>query len=375
MGHKAMDQRVDHATLYPDLVEGAAPRLLRWYAAERRRLPWRAEPGALEDPYRVWLSEVMLQQTTVKAALPYFERFVSRWPGVEDLAAAEREEVLAAWAGLGYYSRANNLHRCAQLIVREHGGAFPQTEAELARLPGIGPYTAAAIAAMAFGVNATPVDGNVERVMARLFARREPLPDVKPTLKQDALALTPTRHAGDFAQALMDLGATVCTPKSPSCLICPLETLCHAKAAGLAAQLPARRAKARKPLRTGVAFVALREDGCVLLRQRPAGGLLSRMLEVPGTPWATGQGPDVPSALKTPPVRGQWWQVPAPVTHVFTHFSLELTVLRALVPRDASLTLWADQDRCRWTPREALSAAALPSVMRKAIAAALAGDN
>ena len=259
--------------------------LLAWYEAERRDLPWRYGPRKKADPYRVWLSEIMLQQTTVKAVVPYFQKFVARWPTVSALAAAQLEEVLQQWAGLGYYSRARNLKACADAVVRDYGGEFPRAENELLKLPGIGPYTAAAIAAIAFGEKATPVDGNVERVVSRLFAVRQPLPGAKPEIRRLAATLTPQRRAGDFAQAMMDLGAEICTPKKPSCLVCPVQQDCSASAQNLAELLPMRGAKAARPSRYGIAFLVQREDGAVLLRQRPEAGLLGGMLEVPSTPW------------------------------------------------------------------------------------------
>jgi A/G-specific adenine glycosylase len=347
--------------------------LLEWYDRERRDLPWRYGPGETPDPYRVWLSEIMLQQTTVKAVIPYFLSFVRRWPTVTRLAKAKLDDVLAAWAGLGYYSRARNLHACAKVVVDRHGGTFPASEQELLELPGIGPYTAAAIAAIAFGQSATPVDGNIERVVARLFAVREPLPDAKPSLRALAATLTPLERAGDHAQALMDLGARICTPKRPSCLMCPLAAGCEARALGIEATLPARRPKADRPVRFGTAFVVLREDGHVLLRRRPDAGLLGGMMEVPSTDWS-----DAPAssktALRSAPVRAEWWPVIGAVSHTFTHFRLELTVYRAVVPPDAPLDLWADPDRCHWVPRHALDKAALPSVMRKVLAHAM-GDG
>jgi A/G-specific adenine glycosylase len=341
--------------------------LLAWYDREQRELPWRAAPGRPSDAYRVWLSEVMLQQTTVRTVIPYYERFIARWPTLAALAAADLDEVLAAWAGLGYYSRARNLHACARLVAERHGGRLPASETELRELPGVGPYTAAAIAAIAFGAPATPVDGNIERVMARLFAVERPLPAAKPELKRLAQSLTPQQRAGDFAQALMDLGATVCTPKRPSCLMCPLEGECAAHAQGIEARLPARAARPERPVRVGLAFVALREDGHVLLRRRPEAGLLGGMLEVPSTAWADTL-PPVDEVLRAAPVRAEWWGVPGVVTHTFTHFRLETLVYRALVPADAALTFWAEPQRCLWAARRDLDAQALPSVMRKIIA-------
>lgn len=344
--------------------------LLRWYDAERRALPWRNAPRKKADPYRVWLSEIMLQQTTVKAVIPYFEAFTARWPKVQDLAAASQEDVLQKWAGLGYYSRARNLHACARAVVENHDGQFPDTYAGLIRLPGIGPYTAAAIAAIAFNRVATPVDGNVERVVARLFSVRQPLPAAKGELKRLAATLTPSRRPGDFAQAMMDLGATVCTPRSPSCLVCPLQPDCAAHAHGLQTVLPLRTGKAARPTRRGIAFVVLREDGHVLLRQRPQAGLLGGMLEVPSTEWVESL-PPLDEAMRAAPVRAEWWPVPEPVVHVFTHFRLEMHVYRAIVPAEASLTFWASPERCRWVPRHELDRQALPSVMRKVLAAGL----
>ncbi|MGE0764880.1 MAG: A/G-specific adenine glycosylase [Hyphomicrobiaceae bacterium] len=350
-----------------------ATSLLDWYDRERRDLPWRYGLGELPDPYRVWLSEIMLQQTTVKAVVPFFLEFVRRWPSVTRLAKAKLDDVLAAWAGLGYYSRARNLHACARAVVERHGGEFPATEAELRELPGIGPYTAAAVAAIAFGQRTTPVDGNIERVVSRLFAIAEPLPQSKPRLRELAATLTPETRAGDHAQALMDLGARICTPKRPSCLMCPLAPGCEARALGIEATLPARRQKAERPVRYGTAFVVLREDGHVLLRRRPDAGLLGGMMEVPSTDWGDKQVASK-SALRSAPVRAEWWPVIGTVSHTFTHFRLELTVYRAVVPPDTPLDLWADPDRCRWVPRRALDKAALPSVMRKVLAHAM-GDG
>ncbi len=317
-----------------------ASRLLAWYDRERRRLPWRYEPGTTADPYRVWLSEIMLQQTVVKAVIPYFEKITARWPTVRDLAAAPLDDVLAAWAGLGYYSRARNLHACAIAVVREHGGRFPADEQQLRTLPGIGPYTAAAIASIGFGLKATPVDGNVERVVSRLMAISEPLPGSKPLLRAAAVAITPELRAGDFAQAMMDLGATVCTPRSPACTICPILDFCKARALGIAADLPAKAAKAQRPVRRGVAFVVRRSDGAVLLRQRPPKGLLGGMMEVPSSPWEAAL--DQHAAIAHAPIDAAWTTQNAAVVHVFTHFRLELTVMTAKATKQAKLSAAAD---------------------------------
>jgi len=352
-----------------------AQSLLDWYDRAARDLPWRVHTlrhaGKRPNAYRVWLSEIMLQQTTVKAVIPYYLGFLKRWPTVNKLAAAPLDDVLAAWAGLGYYSRARNLHACAQVVATRHGGKFPRTEAELRELPGIGPYTAAAIASIAFGASATPIDGNIERVMARLFALTDPLPAAKPKIRKLAQSLTPAERAGDYAQALMDLGATVCTPKRPSCLVCPIQSDCQARSEGIESRLPVRGVKPERPVRVGLAFVALREDGYVLLRKRPESGLLGGMLEVPSTDWADAL-PPIKEALRAAPVHADWWATPGLVVHVFTHFRLEMSVYRAIVPVDASLTFWADPQRCEWVSRRDLDRVALPSVMRKLIAHGLA---
>ncbi|MEC9367292.1 MAG: A/G-specific adenine glycosylase [Pseudomonadota bacterium] len=339
--------------------------LLRWYDRSRRNLPWRAPPGGRPDPYAVWLSEVMLQQTTVKAVIPYYDAFLGRWPDIRKLATAPLEDVLAAWAGLGYYTRARKLHECACAVVERHGGHFPEVEADLLALPGIGPYTAAAIAAIAFDRPATVVDGNVERVVARLFAVERPLPDAKPELRRLAATLTPTRRPGDFAQAMMDLGATICTPRRPACAICPLTESCEGFSSGIAPQLPLRRAKGERPLRQGATFVAIRHDGAVLLRRRPPRGLLGGMLEAPGTSWEEGAPAN---AKASAPLSADWRRVAGAIRHTFTHFELELTVYRAEVGKAVRLNLVADPDRCAWVPAAELDAAALPSVMRKVLA-------
>jgi A/G-specific adenine glycosylase len=251
-----------------DVTPPEARDLLAWYDRHRRRMPWRALPGVSADPYAVWLSEIMLQQTTVTAVKPYFEAFLARWPTVEALSAAPVADVMAAWAGLGYYARARNLYKCAGVVATAHGGRFPSTEAELLELPGVGPYTAAAIAAIAFGRVATVVDGNVERVMARLFAVTAPLPGSKVLLKELAASLTPSKRAGDYAQGVMDLGATVCTPKSPKCMICPWAPSCVGRIKGIAETLPRKAPKAESPQRYGVAFWMERKDGSVFLQER-----------------------------------------------------------------------------------------------------------
>ncbi len=341
--------------------------LLAWYDRSRRELPWRYAPGVPADPYRVWLSEIMLQQTTVKAVVPYFENFTRRWPTVAALATAPLNDVLAAWAGLGYYARARNMHACARVVARDHAGRFPANEAALLELPGVGPYTAAAIVSIGHGLKATPVDGNVERVVSRLFAVREPLPGTKPLVRAYAQTLTPDQRAGDFAQAMMDLGATVCTPKSPSCLICPLAAPCQAKQLGIAADLPIKSAKAERPLRYGIAFVVERDDGAVLLRRRPATGLLGGMIEVPSTEWLAAV-PCANAARAAEPVEAPYTDLDVAVVHVFTHFRLELLVRRAVLSQTAARRV--PEMTGRFVPRVALDEEALPTVMRKVLVAA-----
>jgi len=350
--------------------DGIAAALLAWYDRERRVLPWRAAPGERPDPYQVWLSEIMLQQTTVKAVKPRFALFLRRWTDVGALARAELGEVLGAWAGLGYYARARNLHACARAVVNEHGGTFPDSEAELRTLPGIGGYTAAAIAAIAFGQRATPVDGNIERVVARLFAVTTPLPAAKWEIKALAEGLTPNERPGDFAQAMMDLGATICTPRRPACGLCPLRADCRGHADGLAISLPYRAEKGERPVRRGIAFVALRADGAVLLRERPPRGLLGGMLETPSSPWDEDK-PNGRSWRNHAPLKAEWRKLPGRVEHIFTHFRLELEVYRAEVGLDAAPNRATEPARCRWLKPRQFVGAALPAVMRKVLAHAL----
>jgi len=357
-----------------DPADGNLPALLlRWYDSDRRDLPWRSPPGAPPpDPYAVWLSEVMLQQTGVATVAPYYRAFLARWPDVAALAAAPQEAVMAAWAGLGYYSRARNLLRCAQHVAGPLGGRFPETEAGLRELPGIGPYTAAAIAAIAFDRSAVVVDGNVERVVARLFAVTQPLPAAKPELRALAARLTPRTRPGDFAQAMMDLGATVCTPRRPACNTCPLAACCRGRAAGLAADLPRKAAKAPKPLRHGMAFwLRRRGDGAVLLERRPDRGLLGGMLGLPGTPWRPGSPWALAAVGPHLPAQADWRLLPGKVGHVFTHFALDLAVAVAEVPATPGPLENAIPDNAIWLPPEAEILAQLPTVMRKAARFAL----
>ena len=349
-----------------------APALLAWYDRERRSLPWRAPPGVMQDAYKVWLSEIMLQQTTVKAVLPRYADFLRSWPDVTALAQAELGEVLAAWAGLGYYARARNLHQCAREVAGRYGGHFPENEAELRKLPGVGAYTAAAVAAIAFAKRATPVDSNIERVVARVFAVTTKLPKAKAEIKALAESLTPEDRAGDFAQSLMDLGATICTPRRPACGLCPLRPYCRAQADGLAEVLPYAEEKRARPLRRGTTFVAIRPDGAVLLRERPLRGLLGGMLETPSSPWSE-EGESEKSMRAHAPLKARWRKVPGLVQHTFTHFHLKLAVLRAEVDADAMPSLACEPERCRWLAPRDLPRAALPSVMRKVLAHALDG--
>ena len=331
--------------------------LLDWYDTHARDLPWRILPsardvGELPDPYKIWLSEIMLQQTTVAAVKSYFEVFTSRWPTITDLAQAKDEDVMAAWAGLGYYARARNLLKCARQVVAESAGQFPKTRAELERLPGIGPYTSAAIASIAYDLSETVVDGNVERVMARVFDVHTPLPTAKPELTDLANALTPMARAGDYAQAVMDLGATICTPKSPACGICPWRTPCKARVAGSATDLPKKLPKTPKPIRYGIAYVAINVDGGVLLETRPEKGLLGGMLGWPGTDWSEEQ------PVPKPPLLADWTKSKIEVRHTFTHFHLRLLVMVAEQVTAAPST-------GAFRPRDTFKPADLPTVMRK----------
>ena len=347
----------------PDAATDRPVLLLAWYDRHRRRLPWRSPAGERADPYRVWLSEIMLQQTGVKTVGPYFEKFVARWPDVVSLGRASLDDVLRMWAGLGYYSRARNLHACAVAVVRDHGGIFPDTEEGLRALPGIGPYTAAAIAAIAFDRRTMPVDGNIERVVSRLFAVEEVLPQAKPLIQRLATTLLAAFRAGDSAQALMDLGSSICTPKKAACALCPLNDDCAARARGDQEAFPRKAPKKAGTLRQGAAFVVTRGDE-LLVRTRPEKGLLGGMTEVPTSDWLAGQDGNV--ALKQAPLLkgvARWHRKAGVVTHVFTHFPLELVIYTA----DVAARTRAPQGM-RWVPVATLAEEALPNVMRKVIA-------
>lgn len=341
--------------------------LLAWYDRHHRDLPWRVSPpmaarGIAPDPYRIWLSEVMLQQTTVQAVKSYFALFTARWPTVTDLANADNEDVMKSWAGLGYYARARNLKKCAEAVAFEHGGVFPDTEEGLKALPGIGDYTAAAIAAIAFNRKSAVLDGNVERVVSRLHAIETPLPAAKPEMRALVAEMTPEDRPGDFAQAMMDLGATICTPRRPACALCSFNADCRVLGRDDPELYPRKAAKKEKPVRLGAAFVAENETGAVFLRKREESGLLGGMTEVPGSAWTARI--DGETDISAAPFSADW-QACGTVVHVFTHFELRLSVYRSVVPRDAQAgTGW-------WQPKETLDGEALPTVMKKAITQAI----
>lgn len=330
--------------------------LLRWYDSNARVLPWRAPPGkGRQDPYKVWLSEVMLQQTTVAAVIPYYQKFTERWPDVAALAAADDAELMAAWAGLGYYARARNLLACARAVAAEHGGRFPESETGLRALPGVGAYTAAAIAAIAFDQRAVVIDANVERVIARLIAVQTPLPAAKREIGQACERITPHHRPGDFAQAMMDLGATICTPRKPACLACPLRSVCEGLAQGIAESLPVKPAKTVKPQRSGTAYW-IEQEGKVWLIKRPGKGMLAGMRALPDDGWAARIDGD-----SRPPVKAEWRLLDEPVAHIFTHFALSLSV--AVTASPVQLEALPEGE---WWPVKSLDSAGLPTLFLKA---------
>jgi A/G-specific adenine glycosylase len=340
-----------------------AEKVLMWYDSHRRHLPWRSDPGVQANPYHVWLSEIMLQQTTVATVKSYFKFFIETWPEIESLASAPLDSVLHAWQGLGYYARARNLHKCAHVIVSKYDGCFPASEKDLLALPGIGPYTAAAITAIAFGRKATPVDGNIERVMARLSAVLEPLPKSKPKLCDLARAMTPEARAGDYAQALMDIGATICMPKKPACSRCPLSGECEAETKGITKDLPARAPKKKKPTRKGTAFWLCNSKGEVLLRRRPEKGLLGGMIEVPSSSWMENTSP-LAQIISEAPADIVWQNLPGKVRHTFSHFHLELVIVFGHCKKAKSI-------EGIWCGLGDFGDHALPIIMKKVVAHAL----
>jgi A/G-specific adenine glycosylase len=340
-------------------------KLLAWYDIHRRVLPWRAPPGKRADPYRVWLSEIMLQQTTVQAVADYYRKFLARWPDVKALAAAKEDAVLAAWAGLGYYARARNLHAAAKLVAGTMGGKFPETADGLRALPGVGAYTAGAIAAIVHDEKQAAMDANAERVIARLYAVETPMPKAKIALHRYAQALVPAR-AGDFAQALMDLGSALCTPKRPACGNCPLNANCQARKRGIQELLPVKAPKLARPLKRGAAFVVRDRRGAVLLVRRPDKGLLAAMLEPPLGPWGE-KFPSPKAALSQAPFLADWKKRPGIVRHGFTHFELEIEVYAAVIARRPKI-------KGNWIAAERLGEVALPTVMRKIVEHAM-GDR
>lgn len=338
-------------------------------------MPWRAHPGKTADPYHVWLSEIMLQQTTVQAVADYYRKFLTRWPTVEALAAAPLDDVLAAWAGLGYYARARNLHKAANVVAHDLGGRFPETADALRKLPGVGAYTAGAIAAIAFDACEAAMDANAERVVARLFAIKDPLPGSKPKIVERGHALVPKKRAGDFAQAMMDLGSAICTVKRPACVRCPLGKMCEAQRRGIQENLPVKGPKAVRPLKRGAAFVATDADGAVLLVKRPEKGLLGGMLQPPQGTWGEAF-PQRDEAMVQAPFKAAWKKLPGIVRHGFTHFELEIEVWVAEAKkangRDKPGRSVEDK---RWVPLDDLHAVALPTVMRKIIAHAFPDEG
>ena len=341
-----------------DPIGKVPERLLSWYDKHKRTLPWRPKDGSRPDPYKVWLSEIMLQQTQVVTATPYFEKFLILWPCVTKLAEADLDDIFVEWAGLGYYARARNLHKCANIVATTLDGVFPDNELELIKLPGIGTYTAAAIVAIAFDLKATPMDGNFDRVMARLHAIETPLPTAKPALKSLATKITPDVRPGDYAQAVMDLGATICTPRNPQCLSCPVNACCLSLKRGKTTLIPKKKVKQRKPARYGMAFLCINDKKEVLLRRRPNSGLFAGMMEIPGTSW-TDRLPNSLQIEASQPTKDTRTHIQGTVLHVFTHFKLEIKVVRADINKSIKI------DGLSWHPLESIDKAGIPSLMLK----------
>lgn len=334
--------------------------ILAWYDAERRDLPWRSAPGHSADPYAVWMSEIMLQQTTVATVKGYFEAFMAKWPKVSDMADADLDEVLVAWQGLGYYARARNLHKCARAVVEDYAGTFPDTVDGLLKLPGVGPYTASAIASIAFNRPTVPVDGNIERVVSRMCNIRSPLPGAKPEIQINAGLFADEHRPGDFAQAVMDLGATICSPKSPKCMLCPVQQYCEGRIAGDPSALPVKAPKKVRPERRASMFWLENADGAVLLRRRPESGLLGGMMEFPSTDWREGGWPDHTERECAEPISVNWKCLPDEAVHVFTHFKFRMQVFAGKTDRIENVDgIWVQ-------PKD-FPKHALPTVMKKVV--------
>lgn len=334
--------------------------VLSWYDAERRDLPWRSAPGSTADPYAVWMSEIMLQQTTVATVKSYFEAFMARWPKVTDLAAADLDEILVAWQGLGYYARARNLHKCACTVTQDYAGTFPDTVDGLLKLPGVGPYTASAIASIAFNRSTMPVDGNIERVVSRLCNIRTPLPAAKPDIQVSASLFADAHRPGDFAQAVMDLGATICVPKKPKCMLCPVQKYCDGRKFGDPSVLPVKAPKKARPERRAAIFWLQDATGAVLLRRRSESGLLGGMMEFPSTDWREGEWPDLEERETAEPVSTDWTCLPDEAVHVFTHFKFRMQVFVGKTDRVENVD-------GLWVQPEDFPKHALPTVMKKVV--------
>ncbi len=341
------------------MQSGLSQSLLQWYDANARELPWRSVRPARSDPYHVWLSEIMLQQTTVVTVTPYFQEFLTRWPTVEAMARADLDDILHAWQGLGYYARARNLHKCAQVIYADFGGEFPASEEHLLKLPGIGPYTAAAVSSIAFGIPTVPVDGNIERVISRLYAIKEPVSPSKENVRSLAHKIMPPDRPGDFAQAMMDLGATVCRPRSPDCPSCPWQSDCKAAKQGDADTYPVKRPKPPKPTRYGIAFWLENADGEIWLRKRPEKGLLGGMIEVPSTDWRE-QPWCSEDATEQATLNVEWKELAGEVSHTFTHFHLKITVWHGVATHQTNADGF-------WCNPDGFGGLALPTLMKKIV--------